>query len=389
MVITAESPATAKGGETSEKNVQPERGRILPLDGLRGIAVAVVILFHYLNNQYASANPAELNSIERLLMKATGLGWAGVNLFFILSGFLIGSILLKNKGSKNFFKVFYTRRFLRIIPVYYVLLVLFIILKNTSLYHPTAAMFEYDIPGGYYFLFLQNFIMSSHGNFGPQVLTPTWSLAVEEQFYLLIPLVVYFFNKRGLQLFIGICLVAAPVCRYFTGNWYAEYTLISSRIDSPVFGFLLAYLLSFDSFKTYLRNNMRKVTWYLTAIVLACGGIYAFTSLGVLNHTILGVIFAVVVLKVLFLEDGFLYRVLTSRQLLQLGKYSYCIYLFHQLFNFVLHMILLDQNIPVLNDKWAYGVTLLAGIATFAFSKLSFRFLEGPLTRFGHSFKYR
>src|SRR6478736_2795435 len=113
---------------------QISKERYKPLDGLRGIAILVVLGFHYINNQYASMDPMALNRVEKILMKTTYFGWCGVDLFFVLSGFLIGSILLKNRGAENFFKAFYVRRFLRIIPIYYLLLVIFIIVKQTPIY---------------------------------------------------------------------------------------------------------------------------------------------------------------------------------------------------------------------------------------------------------------
>jgi peptidoglycan/LPS O-acetylase OafA/YrhL len=363
--------------------------RVLPLDGLRGIAVLIVLLFHYLNNQYMAGDWSHLNKLEIFVMKITSLGWSGVNLFFILSGYLIGSILLKNKNSHNFFKVFYIRRFARIIPIYYVLLIVYLIARHSPAYQPGAELFEKEFSIGYYFLFLQNFMMSALGTFGPQGLTPTWSLAVEEQFYLIIPLIVRFVNKKYLIYFIGACIALGPVSRYLSSNWYAEYTHFFSRIDSPVMGFLIAYLLTFRSVHNFFEKNLKILVYTTIVLIGLCSFIYLYTEIGLFNHTILGVIFGAVVLMALHIKHGIFYKILTTKSLLFLGKYSYCIYLFHQITNHLFHLIFLGQLKPVLDNWQGYLVTGLALAVTILFSVLSFKFLEGPLLRWAHKYKYQ
>ena len=103
--------------------------RIPELDGIRAMAILLILFFHYINNQLPESN----NIFLRLLQKATSLGWSGVDLFFVLSGFLIGGILIRNKESENYFKTFYIRRFYRIFPFYYVLIYLFIIAKYSGI----------------------------------------------------------------------------------------------------------------------------------------------------------------------------------------------------------------------------------------------------------------
>jgi peptidoglycan/LPS O-acetylase OafA/YrhL len=172
---------------SSDKNPQ----RIHQLDGLRGLAVLFVVSFHYINNQLGASDPATLSGTENLLAKATYFGWVGVDLFFVLSGFLIGTILITNRGSVNYFKIFCERRFFRIAPIYYILLLIFFFLKKSDLDASYTFMFQNDIPLYYCFLMIQNFAMAQCAHFGSGVLTPTWSLAVEEQFYLVLPLIVY------------------------------------------------------------------------------------------------------------------------------------------------------------------------------------------------------
>ena len=213
--------------------------RIKALDGLRGIAVIMVILFHLLNNSYQNSNFEKLNGLEISIMKITSFGWAGVNLFFVLSGFLIGTILISKKESINFFKVFFIRRFLRILPLYFLFIIVYLCFKY-FLFNDKLALFEKPIPIFAYFILIQNFIMSNLGNFGPNALTPTWSLAVEEQFYLIIPFIIYFTNRKQLFLVSISLIIFAQYYRITSGNWHQEYTHFLSRMDAPFLGILLA-----------------------------------------------------------------------------------------------------------------------------------------------------
>jgi peptidoglycan/LPS O-acetylase OafA/YrhL len=363
-----------------------KENRILQLDGLRGIAVLLVICFHFLNNQYS--NVTGLSRIEKAISKVAYFGWCGVDLFFVLSGFLIGSILLKNRGKENYFKAFYVRRFFRIIPIYYLLLLCFIALKYTPIYSPDAYIFEKDIPIGYYFLFLQNFVMGARNHFGPEAITPTWSLAVEEQFYLITPLIVYWIKPKYLVWVILFMIALAPACRSLCANWYQKYTLLSSRIDSPAFGFLLAWLLYNEKTNAFIRKQIGTIRWIAIPFLILSTGLYASSLAGVFNHSILAINFALIILIALFLEKGILYRILTSKALVITGGLSYFIYLFHQTINGVFHIVFLHQKFPVLNGAPSYIVTLGTLITVFVFARLSYKYLEQPQIRFSHSFAY-
>jgi peptidoglycan/LPS O-acetylase OafA/YrhL len=117
----------------------------------------------------------------------TPLTASGVDLFFVLSGFLIGSILLDNREAANQFKVFYLRRFCRILPIYFVWIALFFVLGKLLL---NDWLFASRYPAWSYPTFTQNFFMSNIGGFGAGWLAVTWSLAIEEQFYLTAPLLI-------------------------------------------------------------------------------------------------------------------------------------------------------------------------------------------------------
>jgi len=164
----------------SGEEVRQWRGWIPALDGIRGLAILMVMLFHY------GGNLERTNPIGRLVGGLFSFGWSGVDLFFVLSGFLITGILLDSRNAENYFSSFYARRVLRIFPAYYVSLALLLLIL--PMLDPPLRL---SLPSDQwmYVFYAQNWV----GIFdypGRGLLTPYWSLAVEEQFYLVWPLVV-------------------------------------------------------------------------------------------------------------------------------------------------------------------------------------------------------
>ena len=124
-------------------------------------------------------------------------GWSGVDLFFVFSGFLIGGILLEARQSTNYFRVFYKRRIYRIFPIYFTYLAVFFFGLHFMQSPLVYNMFHPEIPWHTCVTFTQNFWMAFRNDTGSFALVPTWSLAVEEQFYLTIPALVYFVKPRA------------------------------------------------------------------------------------------------------------------------------------------------------------------------------------------------
>src|SRR5215467_9983632 len=165
----------------AERSVDPtlaDSHRKLELDGLRGIAVLLVVYHHWM--------PLTLNiSGDSVAGRLGALSWSGVDLFFVLSGFLIGGILLDHKNSPSYFKTFYIRRVCRILPLYILCLALFYMTKSSG------WLWNSPLPWYSYATFTQNFWTAFRGNSAEALwLVPTWSLAVEEQFYLTLPLLL-------------------------------------------------------------------------------------------------------------------------------------------------------------------------------------------------------
>jgi peptidoglycan/LPS O-acetylase OafA/YrhL len=209
----------------------PRRNYYIPeLDGIRGLAVCMVFADHMLGGW---ATPADtLARVPALVRFILGHGWLGVDLFFVLSGFLITGILLDSREKPNYFRNFYARRFLRIIPLYYTVI---------------AVMWLcYGGPARYFvlsYLFLANFASAFRANV-PHGAGVFWSLAVEEHFYLLWPLLVRILSRRNLALFAFGVVVFVPTLRLWAESARISYEAIYSysyfRFDGLALGALLA-----------------------------------------------------------------------------------------------------------------------------------------------------
>ena len=217
-------------------NVQARR--IPQLDALRGIAI-LVVMFHNEGGVFPSLQ----------LSRVFASGWMGVDLFFVLSGFLITGILLDAKGSAGFFRNFYARRCLRIWPLYYaVVLFMFV---GVPLLRPglTSMIFERSSPWWAYPLYLQNFLIPhSSGAIGP--LGVTWSLAIEEQFYLIWPLVVRYLSTARLRVLCLAVIAVSPFVRLLLSTEHVDlYTDIFSRLDGLMWGAFVAALVREPAFE--------------------------------------------------------------------------------------------------------------------------------------------
>src|SRR3954470_11820129 len=209
-------------------------GRIPELDGVRALALIPVLYIH--------SNVLEHTGLGVF----AAYGWITVDLFFVLSGFLITGILLDAKGEEGYFRNFYARRFLRVWPLYYALL--FVVLLVIPRFHHEAQEVGRFSPW-YYFLFLQN--LFPFGGF-VLVLTPTWTLGVEEQFYLVWPLLISLVPRRFFPLLIAAGLIAFPLFRLatfsLTRDWIYVYILTFCRADALLVGAGLAYWMRSDTY---------------------------------------------------------------------------------------------------------------------------------------------
>jgi peptidoglycan/LPS O-acetylase OafA/YrhL len=372
------------------------QGRIPELDGLRGGAIVLVLFYHYVY----LARLAEPGTILARLQSSFGLGWAGVDLFFVLSGFLIGGILLDSRTSRRYFKTFYARRFFRIVPLYYFWIGAYFVLTlsplSASLKSLGGVREQFSILP-IYMLFAQNMTRNLHSNFGTAWLASLWSLAVEEQFYLLMPLAVRFLPRQRLIPLLLVAIFGAPAARIlvykFSTAHSIQYMLAPCRADALSFGVLLAVGWR-DNFWKTLALNHRRILFGATLLLLfgvvylayADPSPYSFT-MTVWGFSTIDLFFSCLLVTILSVPQGFAGGICRWSLLTELGRVSYCIYVIHEAVNLLCHFFLL-HDLPKILTWQGVATTFLAVLLTYGIAKLSWTFLENPLLRRGHEYKY-
>ena len=301
------------------------------LDGIRGIAIIAVMLSH--------GGPLIHRGgvISKLFVSAMIPGWSGVELFFTLSGFLITGILLRTKHAENYFSSFYMRRFLRIFPIYYFTLTLILILAAHSSWWNSMIPEAERTRVSYYF-YLQNWPISwPHGiELRANVIGHFWSLAVEEQFYLIWPLLVLLLPESGLFWLCSTLLALAIPFRivffHKIGGDYGFIHLLPTRIDGLLVGAICAILS---------RKGARVPLLYVYSALATGGGIIGYIAL-FHHHELVGTYrymetigytgFALLSGGLIGLSQyprPTLLKLLRMRWLTETGKYSYGIYVYH------------------------------------------------------------
>ncbi len=280
------------------------------LQGLRGLAVLGVLFYH--------CHPR----LEHTwLFKPAMWGWAGVNLFFVLSGFLITSILIESREKPHYFKNFYARRVLRIWPVY-VLILVFVYAEAPWYIGLSVWDAVRTAPWWAYVLFLQNMFHIAL----PPALGPTWSLAIEEQYYFVWAPVVRFLGRPLLlATLLFAVLIASPVIRMLNLRWLTPtHTLI--HLDGIALGSLLALGL--------YRLALSRRTWLiagLSAFVLGAVAVFTVAAGNGFLDSALALAFAGVVLTMLASSGARnpVNMLLRRGPLAYYGKISYGLYMTH------------------------------------------------------------
>jgi peptidoglycan/LPS O-acetylase OafA/YrhL len=234
--------------------------RILQLDGMRGIAIFLVLIWHFVVVPTV-AGPHD-SVLTRVILHVGLLTWSGVDLFFVLSGFLIGGILIDAKDSSNYFKTFYVRRAFRILPVYLLVVGVYLLVWSLAAGQKTVLQetLGSPMPWYLYFTFTQNFWLAHHA-WDSVYLTASWSLAVEEQFYLFLPVIVRVLRRHSLLLAAVVLTLGSAISRsllylYYRPYWgTAAYTLIFSRADALMIGVICAVLLRDPRWNELLRKE--------------------------------------------------------------------------------------------------------------------------------------
>jgi len=373
--------------------------RIPELDGLRGIAILSVVLMHYFYNPDPHLR-GPIHHIQRIF----ALGWSGVDLFFVLSGFLIGGILMSQKGSPSYFKTFYIRRAFRILPIYYLWICLFIILilvggpyLRQHTHSGQLPALNLDIYRN--FLFLQNLWDVEYTTLAVWWFSHLWSLAVEEQFYLIAPLLVRYLPERLLPQMLGVVVIVAPILRVVVRlhsgaevSWPA-YRLMPCRADSLALGMLLAYAWRTDVVR--VRILAKPVRLYLAFAALLAGMAviwwrYPNPNDGVtqtIGYSVVGLFYALLLLVSIGLPSGPIAKFVRWKPLQEFGRISYCLYLIHLVVGYFCFGFL-TRSIVHFSD-WRSGlVGVLSICLAYGLCRVSWTFFEHPLLQIGHRYKY-
>lgn len=375
-----------------------ENKRFYPaLDGLRALAVLMVFFEHYQASNYLALN----------------WGWAGVDVFFVLSGFLITGILYDTRDAPRRFRTFYARRTLRIFPLYYAVLLFGVVL--TPVFHwiwNPAWVLWFAYLGNYArFVYLasplfpmgaiEHLIAQAHIQRMPALfLGHFWSLAVEEQFYLVWPFIVFSVRDRVRlrNLCVVICcltLVARIVCVFAVPQRYlaAEllYRVTPLRADALLIGGLVALCLRGPEAEA-IRRLGRPILAVFGAGFLLWDLLYRQLSgahhfyhpyagapvLTTIGYTLIDIFSAALIVSILQ-PSGFLFRLFSMKWPRRLGMMSYGFYVFHDMFHPLWHVIVYSH--VQFGRKAEACVTLLGLVSTVVLSYLSFRFLETPFLR--------
>jgi peptidoglycan/LPS O-acetylase OafA/YrhL len=367
--------------------------RLPELDGLRAIAILLVLGSHYL-----SCVPIAW------LRWFSERGWVGVDLFFVLSGFLIGGILLDKRAAANYYRVFYLRRFLRIFPLYALLVLpgLLIVICGLQSYFGGHSLAGQSAIGMWFCaIFIQNFVWLFQLDL-PNYLVPTWSVAVEEQFYLLLPPLVRNLGQKKLLKILALAIVFAPLLRgimfFMSGDGAARscYALLPCRWDSLLLGVVCALAWRDVNFRTWIASRLRwlQIFWWLS--VLGSAAMLFGTQgrldphLGFLGYTLIDVCFACTLLLAVMNQSGRLHRVLSLPFFKPIATISYGLYLLHSPMIAIAESVLRFAHVHYDKIGWpATGTAVVALAATVLAAAASWKFLESRMIRIGHEYRYQ
>ncbi|XAL98743.1 acyltransferase [Phycisphaeraceae bacterium D3-23] len=321
-------------------------GHMPGLDGLRGFAALLIVFYHYTSWQWAHSFPGEPTDTLRAIIAIRQYGWLGVDVFFVLSGFLITGILIKTRQHPHYFRYFYARRALRIFPLYYIALVGALIVAPLILTTGPGEETALDNQA-WLWLYGTNFRMA----FGPEALYSQgwmslrhfWSLAVEEHFYLVWPLLVFLTPPRWLgRVCVGFIVlgVASRLACYAVFDPQRVGPIVRAitpcHLDKLALGGLLAYVLRTG---VVGLDRLRPVAWISIAAALAF--LVSCVIAGVRHETFLMqnvgyplitlASAGAIVLALSAKNTSILSRVLTNRLAVMLGTYSYGMYVWHNI----------------------------------------------------------
>lgn len=347
------------------------------LDGLRGIAILIVLCFHYFPNTYLFR-----------------FGWSGVDLFFVLSGYLITGRLLPFLSDKKLLQKFYWNRFIRIVPLYFGFLLLFFTCWFLFATQQTLTSYKYYQNHWWaFFLFFQNWTFILNSPSSPGGLTHLWSLAVEEQFYIIFPLFILAIKQRKKLLFAAISLIFLIVisrCLFFNLiNLNGQYEKIHCntffRLDSFFVGLILFIITEKKMAFSNITNTLKLLSF--TSIAILFFYVIVFQQVNAnsvfyltIGYTIVAITYAVLIFASVLNKNKILKKITNNPFLKYSGKISYSIFIIHYplytiglgFLNWIVHhyhVNISSNSLLIINGLCCFPLTYLA-------SHLSFKYYE-------------
>ena len=328
---TSIEPMSARDNE----ELPLSRRHVPALDGLRGVAILGVLFYHF---AFSMAGRGPVDATAKVLLRS---GWLGVDLFFVLSGFLITGILIDARGSEGYFRTFFARRSLRIFPLYFLSVGALVFALHVAI---PALTGRATPPGAVWPLwtYLTNFAVAMRGDWSavPFYGIHFWSLAIEEQFYLAWPIVVYLCTPRTLLRVCISAIVGSVLIRLamfaFDVPAVALYVLPFTRLDSLGCGALLAVAARdarlASTIRPMLRGAAPVAVAALVLFTLWRGQLENLDPVALVVALPLAAVVAAHVVLARFERAGsndLADRMLSSRPLRMFGRYSYALYVIH------------------------------------------------------------
>jgi peptidoglycan/LPS O-acetylase OafA/YrhL len=330
----APTSAAAREAERRTGVLDATRTHYAQLDGLRGLAILLVMFYHF-----CLPHPAFHGKGAPWVLQVAQSGWMGVDLFFVLSGFLITGILVETRTHQHYFRNFLARRFLRIWPLYYLSLVVLLVLPSFMLTSVPPQVSGMQEKQAWFWLYAANWLFALEGGFTQTSGGYFWSLAVEEQFYLIWPFVVYVLSDRQL-LRVSIALLAMSLLlrvalSSFGVSPSALYAMTFTHLDGLAMGACLAICVR----EPHLMARVQRVLPWAAAAAVAgliatrvLDGDFFFWSrqMATFGYTCCAILFGALLVWSLGAQaERPLGRILSTGWMRQMGKYSYALYLVH------------------------------------------------------------